>query len=323
MQGRLLKILYHVITTSYLLFYSPLFASPHSTPLLSENPYFPQDLEVYWLAGISEEVVRPKEIDHYQVQCFEDPSLAQTDEKCRFLKFFQGITATPLNGSFLGEKSDVLIFGDSHMRPEIAHLLASQLADLKTAGFTHFAMEMFNASSQAKIDAYQNGDLSFEQISQVLKKEFNSTREGHLFVLKTANELGFKIVGIEDRTELDRIRKASDHSWSFSELLNGRDIFMSSNILTWHKLEPNARWVIFAGNQHSFLKQSMQGHIKGLIEMIQEGWPEVTFKTYLMMSSTNKPARTILELLKRQATMKGPYRFEVSHPYFTGYLLTE
>lgn len=145
----------------------------------------------------------------------------------------------------------LVMLGESSHNPAIYKYEAIKaLRQLKTAGFTHFAIEMLPRSMQEKIEFYQRTGKGFNVIQQY----FNDNWAWGYFVpkaygelVKAAREVGLKIIALDlTLDEMESIDKSCDY-----------DNSLAGNCFNSHTI----RNMVWAQNISNILNQTNQNRV--------------------------------------------------------------
>ncbi len=99
----------------------------------------------------------------------------------------------------------VIIAESSHNPLSYKYEAIKALKQLKTAGFTHFAMEMLPLYIKDKIEFYQRTGKGFDAIKKHFQEDWNwndAASTGYSELVRAANSLGMKIVPLDMSTEM-------------------------------------------------------------------------------------------------------------------------
>jgi hypothetical protein len=171
----------------------------------------------------------------------------------------------------------VIIAEASHNPVSYKYEAIRALKQLKTAGFTHFAMEMLPIRIKEKIAYYQRTGKGFDVIRQHFKENWNrnsAATTGYGDLVQAANSLGMKIIALDMSIEMmDLIDGRCD--WEEAEKGFCSDSHIQRNILwsdilnTYLKSDKNSKIVAFMHRYHAF--SAGKKHI-GLDTLMQQSF---------------------------------------------------
>ncbi|XPF94950.1 hypothetical protein ACM9HF_02755 [Colwellia sp. RE-S-Sl-9] len=154
----------------------------------------------------------------------------------------------------------VIIAESSHNPASYKYEAIRALKQLKSAGFTHFAMEMLPQRIKDNIEYYQRTGQGFDIIKRHFEEHWNrnsaaTTSYGEL--VKAANSLGMKIIPLDMSIEMmDLIENRCDWQEADKGLCADSHMqrnLMWANILSTHlKLNQKPRIVAFMHRYHAF-----------------------------------------------------------------------
>lgn len=180
-------------------------------------------------------------------------------------KFMCSVLSSELNlqtyqskGLQLKLSTDVVFIGEGHIDYDTQIEFSRLLESLHEQGFTTLAMEMFPASTQPELDLFHRGQMSLEEIMTVLGEHWFYTKDGYLEILKQAQALNLKIIGIDDRVNF----KDND-LWTEIAL---RDNFMAQNLAD-YMANTNEKVVVYSGKMHA-VKSFGENHELGLSQKL-------------------------------------------------------
>lgn len=194
-----------------------------------------------------------------------DPKRSQFDAivaKCgEFLKHRKALDWKEIAGS-----APVIYLGEWHPNAGIKRELRAHLADLKAAGVTHLALEMFADDEQPRLDDYCSRKSCDDDVLASLRTQWgwkdDHVDEEYLELVREARDAGFALVALdlprrEDWAQREKNVKNSD-SWKEwkshnRNLLSVRDGRMARNIARVFEKDPKARVFAYVGAYHAQL----------------------------------------------------------------------
>lgn len=157
----------------------------------------------------------------------------------------------------------VIYLGERHIDAAGKNFVIENLPKLKELGFTHLALEMFNASEQPSLDEYNQGKLSDEQLREVYQRNWGYDGEAYLAMFKAAVQSGLKLVALDKR---DLMPKGMEMVAENQE----RDEFMAKRVVEIFSENPNAKVLVYAGRLHAHCQLNREGSLRTQIEFIKE-----------------------------------------------------
>lgn len=108
----------------------------------------------------------------------------------------------PLRVDDLVGDARVVYFGETHWDTAPKVYLAQKMAEFKSAGVTHLALEMFNNDAQALLDQYARGEASDAQIVEYLRVNWGHVPESYLLLVKAARAQKIQVVALDRRPQI-------------------------------------------------------------------------------------------------------------------------
>lgn len=148
--------------------------------------------------------------------------------------------AVPLDESKLFANQRVVYIGETHYDTSAKNFMIVNMPEFKKLGFTHIAMEMFQASQQSLLDGYYRGTVSDEKIKDYLKYEWGwISPKYYLNIIKAARKQGIRIVAIDGRESAGEKNVGQE----------ARDNVMTKAIADNLK-NPANKMIVFIGSEH-------------------------------------------------------------------------
>jgi hypothetical protein len=161
-------------------------------------------------------------------------------------------------GLYLKPSTQVAFIGEGHIDYDTQIEFSKLLRGFYEQGFTTLAMEMFPASTQPALDLFYQGQMTLDQIMNVLSEHWFYKKEGYIEILRQAQALNFKIIGIDDRESF----KQND-LWTEIAL---RDNFMAQNLADYVD-QTREKVVVYSGKMHA-VKSFGEGYEPGLSQKL-------------------------------------------------------
>lgn len=161
------------------------------------------------------------------------------------------------------EEANLVIIGEMH--PNISpKKIAIDIIE-KDPSFTHLALEMFNQTSQEKIDNFQEGKITADELEETLSSEWSYNSAPYMELIIKANKLGLKIIALDNRKSVTQ----SDLSQNLIE----RDIIWAKKLSEIFLEDNTGKILMLSGKLHSFKKLQQEDSttkIKTVVELINE-----------------------------------------------------
>lgn len=154
--------------------------------------------------------------------------------------------------------TDVAFLGEGHIDYDTQIEFSRLLESLHEQGFTTLAMEMFPASTQTELDRFYHGQMSLDEIMTVLGEHWFYTKDGYREILRQAQVLNLKIIGIDDRVSFK-------HNDLWTEIAL-RDNVMAQNLAD-YIAKTNEKVVVYSGKMHA-VKSFGENHELGLSQKL-------------------------------------------------------
>jgi hypothetical protein len=160
---------------------------------------------------------------------------------------------------------------------------ANQMMELKSNKIKVLFFEMFNHSSQDKLDQFFREEITENEIEQVLKSQWTHDSRPYIEMLKVAKKNHIRVIGIDHRDIFE------GQKLELSQELELRDILMSRVINSELKDEFEGRAIVYTGKLHAF--RTFGSEVKTIAELVSKAHPEIVSKHYL---ATEVRSRNIL-----------------------------
>jgi hypothetical protein len=165
----------------------------------------------------------------------------------------------------------VVYIGETHQYPVVKEALAFYMDDIRGAGITHLAMELWGDDQQAFLDRYSRGEVDDdaliaslkstlkEQYAELVRRFGADYFRNYVRLARAARNAGVKLVALDmpyrDKLELDRLcggpvqpAQCAGHR---SPFIADRDIRMASNLGAVLSGDPSARVLALVGYDHA------------------------------------------------------------------------
>lgn len=212
------------------------------------------------------------------------------------------------------EDTDLVIIGEMH--PNISpKKIAIDIIE-KDSSFTHLALEMFNQTSQEKINDFQEGKITADELETILSSEWSYNSAPYMELIVRANELGLKITALDNRKSVTQ----SDLSQNLIE----RDMIWAQKLTEIFKEDNSRKVLMLSGKLHSFKKlqqENSTNKIKTVVELINEN---ITIKTKSFFVIEKREDNLFRRYIQRQKTNESQLllNHELLQPYIDGLIFS-
>lgn len=201
--------------------------------------------DVLWLSGITNKSPLSKKIQEAKKCLQAQHSKIRQNPLCTLVTDVeQGFRETvPWN---MALTSNVVYLTERHFLPDSKNFLIENLATLKKMGFTHFAMEMWNSSSQNILDAFSDAKISPEEFKTELVKNWNYLPDVYFQLMSELRKQRFIVVGLDRRDTL------APNTLQDPEQFNLRDEHMADILAQNLADDPKAKIIVYTGHLHGY-----------------------------------------------------------------------
>lgn len=271
---------------------------------------YPRDRLSIELIGIEPGLSLPA-IKRQKNKCEQD--LLQ-NHLCTILRDFHNPTNhLSSTQEFWRSETQFIFFGERHIDQQLQLELSAQLNQLSQDGFDHLALEMFNSSVQAQLDAYVMDFISIEEILLVLSRDWSYQNDGYRVLLETAKSLNMKIIALDDR-------KKHPINDTFSDDLIRRDQHMVEIL----KNYLDEKVVIYTGRLHAYKSFSLDGQspVPTIMSELSKAKPELIMENYFLY--TRKSSGLLANLLRLDSAplIEGVIKIPALKSYIDGVVLS-
>lgn len=218
-------------------------------------------------------------------ECPSDTAFLQKRKFCEHYLEIKRAKVSSTQRKFWRPETQLLIFGERHTENENRAFLIQRLEMLGQNGFNTLALEMFNSDAQKQLDQYLAGELSEKTLRDLFQEHWNYPPESYLKLIHLAKSLGMKLLALDNR---------SLEQGEFSKDLIRRDKHMAKRISMHLKTNPGDKIAALTGRLHAYKSLSKNQTPATIIEIVQRDYPELEAQSFLMISSREKTAFTVL-----------------------------
>lgn len=191
--------------------------------------------------------------------------------------------------------TQVLFFGERHLDQGLQIEFSNLLYTLHAKGFLTLAMEMFPKSTQKDLDLYFQGQISLDEIIDVLSKHWAYKKDGYRKILTVAKSLNMKIIGLDDRTNPLKL--------DFWPEFYQRDSFMAQN-LAHEFMTSNSKIVVYTGSLHSMKSFGDKDYEPTLTQkfksQLQQHSLDIKTQNFILRNTeVSRPYKALTELNKK------------------------
>ncbi len=241
-----------------------------------DNFLYPRSWEAMSLAGL-EYNYKIKNIAYQRRDCDETQVfLCEISQKVKESDFSKEIDI---------EDIDLLYIGERHLDQAPKRWVVDIINEFK-GSFSVLALEMFNSSSQGKLDQYFLGQISDDAIEEVLEGQWGYESAGYMDMIRTAKSNGIRIIGIDHRDTVKEL------NLSFSDELRQRDLLMAKVINKELARGSYGKMLIYTGKLHAF--RSLGKDIITVADYVRKENPTHTAAHYLSFNLKSKNFMTDL-----------------------------
>lgn len=225
---------------------------------------FPRNWEPLWLLGIERGLGINASLRNLK-NCSEPERLTNAYKRFHCQVFADSTLQSSVNLSYTNENFPALtIFGETHTNKDGQFFVAKVIKEAPSKFFNALALEMFNSSAQAEIDALTEKGATRAQWRMLLEKHWQYDLEGYLNIIEEALKKNMKILALDDR----RKERDFDHNDNFSLDLMYRDRHMTENLTNYFIENPHHKVIFVTGKLHGM--KSLSPERITIIEMLND-----------------------------------------------------
>ena len=241
-----------------------------------DNFLYPRSWEAMYLAGL-EYNYKIKNIVYQKRECDETQLL--------LCDITQKVKESDFSEEMDIEDIDLLYIGERHLDQAPKRWVVDIINEFK-GSFSVLALEMFNSSSQEKLDQYFHDQIGDDAIKEVLEEQWGYRSSGYMDMIRTAKSNGIRIIGIDHRDTVKEL------NLSFSDELRQRDLLMAKVINEELARGSYGKMLIYTGKLHAF--RSLGEDIITVADYVRKENPTHTAAHYLSFNLKSKNFMTDL-----------------------------
>lgn len=163
--------------------------------------------------------------------------------------------ARPLDWTELMSGPEPVVYlGEAHFVAAIKKELAAHMAEIRAAGITHIALEMFGTDRQEALDRFHSDGSGREELLEVIQNDWGWVPEDYVAMLEAMAAAGVKPVAIDlsrdEKLAVFKRCKELGGGGCASPMYEARDHRMVDSIRRLLEEQPGARVLAFVGNDH-------------------------------------------------------------------------